>query len=178
MRRLSLLAGVPAVLSLMLAGCYSYAPVDSQAPAPTGGYVELRISDRGRVGLTDRFGEGVREISGRVVNQEGNDLVLSVDRISNVDGEITRWAGDTTRVNRDYVGVMTARQFSVGKTSVAAAIVAAGIYAMAVNGLIGGGHDVENNDDPNAGKATVRLPAARPRLSHDIRVPLWRIWIR
>jgi hypothetical protein len=163
--------------SLAAQACYSYAPVDSQSPAPAGQYVALRISDRGRVGLNDRFGEGVREIAGRVVQQEGNDLVLSVDHISNLEGAVTRWAGDTTRVNRDYVGYMTARRFSAAKTSLIAVAAAAGIYVMSVNGLIGGGRDIEKSDDPNEGKAKNLLPG-RPRVSHDIRVPLWRIWIR
>jgi hypothetical protein len=167
-----LLSALPA-----LSACYSYAPVDSQAPAPTGGYVALRISDRGRVGLNDRFGEGIQEISGRVIEQDANDVVLSVDHVRNLEGETTRWAGDTTRVNRNYVGFMTQRRFSSAKTSLVAVGAAAAIYVMAVNGLIGGGQDVENNDDPNAGKASIRRPAS-PRLSHDIRLPLWRMWIR
>jgi len=165
------------VAALLVSGCYSYAPIDSQAPAPTGRYVALRITDRGRVGLNERFGEGVRDISGRVLQQDGNDLVLSVDQVRNLEGETTRWAGEETRVNRDYVGFITERRFSAAKTSLIAAAAGAAIYVMAANGLIGGGQDVQNNDDPNAGKASSRMPL-RPRLSHDIRVPLWRTWIR
>jgi hypothetical protein len=166
-----------AMLLLAATACYSYAPVDSQAPAPAGGYVALSITDRGRVGLNERFGEGVREISGRVVEQNANDLVLSVDHVRNLEGETTRWAGEETRVNRDYVGFITQRRFSAARTSLVAVGVGAAIYAMAVNGLIGGGQDVQNDDDPNAGKASNRVPR-RPGLSHDIRVPLWRIWVR
>jgi hypothetical protein len=163
--------------ALLLTACYSYAPVDSQAPAPAGGYVALSITDRGRVGLNERFGEGVREISGRVVQQDASDLVLSVDQVRNLEGETTRWSGEETRVNREYVGFITERRFSAARTSLIAVGVGAAIYAMAVNGLIGGGQDVQNDDDPNAGKASNRAPL-RPRLSHDIRVPLWRIWVR
>jgi len=163
--------------AFLLAGCYSYAPVDSQSPAPPGGYVALNITDRGRVGLNERFGEGVRQISGRVVSLNANDLVLSVDQVRNLEGETTRWSGEETRVSREYVGFITERRFSAARTSLVAAGIGAAIYAMAVNGLIGGGQDVQNNDDPNAGKASNRAPL-RPRLSHDIRVPLWRIWVR
>lgn len=168
------------LLSLLLAGaggCYSYAPVDSRAAAPTGGYIALNITDRGRVGLNDRFGEGVREISGRVLEQNANDLVLSVEQVRNLDGETTRWSGEETRVNRDYVGYISQRRFSAARTSLVAAAAGVAIYAMAVNGLIGGGQDVQDDSDPNAGKASNRAPL-RPRLSHDIRVPLWRIWVR
>ena len=91
MQRRTLPVRLVAALSVTLisAACYSYAPVDSQSPAPAGQYVALRISDRGRVGLNDRFGEGVREITGRVVLQDANDLMLSVDHVTNVDGEVT-----------------------------------------------------------------------------------------
>jgi hypothetical protein len=119
----------------------------------------------------------VREISGRVVQQEGNDLVLSVDQVRNLEGETTRWAGEETRLNRDYVGFMTQRRFSAARTSLIAVAAGAANYDMAANGLIGGGQDVQNNDDPNAGKQSSRVPL-RPRLTHDIRVPLWRTWIR
>jgi hypothetical protein len=164
------------LLPVLLGACYSYAPVDTQAP-PAGGYVALRITDRGRVGLNDRFGEGVREISGRVVQMDANDVVLSVDHVRNLEGETTRWAGEETRVNREYVGFMTQRRFSAARTSLIALAAGAAIYVMASNGLIGGGQDVQNDDDPNAGKQSSRMPL-RPRLSHDIRVPLWRTWIR
>jgi hypothetical protein len=177
MRRLSLTAGLLGVLPLALGACFSYAPVDSQAPAPEGQFVALRITDRGRVGLNDRFGDGVREIAGRVVRQDGTDLVLSVDHMTNVDGETTRWAGDTTRVSRDYVGRMTERRFSPARTSAVVVAAAAAIYVMSVNGLVGGGSDKENTDDPDEGKAKIRS-VGHPRLSHDIRIPLWRIWIR
>ena len=92
-------------------------------------------------------------------------------------GETTRWAGEETRVNRDYVGTMTQRRFSAARTSLVAVAAGAAIYVMAANGLIGGGQDVQNNDDPNAGKQSNRVPV-HPRLSHDIRVPLWRTFIR
>lgn len=164
------------VLPLLAAACYSYAPVDSQAPTPAGQYVALRITDRGRVGLNERFGEGIREITGRVVQQDGSDLVMSVDHVSNVEGETTRWAGDTTRISRDYVGFITQRRFSAARSSVLAAGAAVAIYAMAANGVIGGGHDKDAPDDPG-GKLTSRIPV-RHGLSHDIRVPLWRIWVR
>jgi hypothetical protein len=169
-------SGCAAVLA-MAAGCYTYAPVDSAAPAPAGQYVSLRITDQGRVGLDNRFGEGVRRITGRVVEQDGNDVVVSVDHVSNLDGETIRWAGDTTRVQRSYIGYIEQRKLSAGRTSLIAATAIGAIYAMTASGLVGGGRESQSIDDPNDGKAKDRA-GARPRFSHDIRVPLWRIWIR
>ena len=66
--------------------CYEYVPIASAAP-PVGQLVELQVTDRGRVGLGDRFGPGVQFIMGRLVSEQGNDLVISVGSVKNIDGE-------------------------------------------------------------------------------------------
>jgi hypothetical protein len=71
---------------------------------------------------------------------------------------------------------MTARRFSAARTSVVAIAAGAAIAVMSANGLVGGGHSVEGADDPDD-RAKLRVPG-HSRLSHGIRVPLWRIWIR
>jgi hypothetical protein len=65
--------------------------------------VELQVSDRGRVGLGDRFGPGVQLITGRLVSEQGNDLVVSVTSVKNIDGETTQWSRDTTRVDKSFI---------------------------------------------------------------------------
>src|SRR5689334_9876890 len=96
MRIIALLAALVPVLP----ACYTYVPVAGPEAAPQAGrYVALQITDRGRVGLGPRFGSGVRQISGTVVTQQGGDLVLSVDQVSNIDGELNRWSGDTAKID-------------------------------------------------------------------------------
>src|SRR4051812_11655027 len=91
----TLAAALPA-----LHACYEYVPVVADAP-PVGQIVALQVTDRGRVELGDRFGPGVREIDARLISQQGNDLVLSVNRVTNIAGEHSPWSGDTTRLNRE-----------------------------------------------------------------------------
>lgn len=164
---------VPAILSLGQA-CYSYMPIDSQASVPPSGrYVEMQITDRGRVGLGDRFGPGVRQINGTVVGQQDNKLVLSVDRITNIDGEMGRWSGDTTRIERDFIGSMTERRVSASRTALLAAAAGAAIYLTAASGLLGGGKD--KNDEPTGPiNQSNRIPV-RPNFSGDLQLRLWRI---
>lgn len=165
-----------AVLSPAVQACYSYMPIDSQAPTlPSGRYVEMQITDRGRVGLGQRFGPGVRQINGTVVGQQDNELVLSVDRITNIDGEMGRWSGDTTRIERDFIGSMTERRISTSKTVLLAAAAGAAIYATAASGLLGGGKDP--GDEPTGPiNQSNRIPL-RPHFSGDIQLRLWRIFV-
>jgi hypothetical protein len=164
-----------AILSLALQACYSYARIDSQAPAPLGRYVALEVTDRGRVGLGDRFGEGVREISGTVVAQRGDDLTLSVDRISNIDGAMDRWAGDTTRIDRNFIGSMVERRVSPSRTALLAVSVGAVVYATAASGLLGGGKDRDEEPTGPINQSN-RIPR-RAQFSRGVQLRLWRIFI-
>jgi hypothetical protein len=165
-----------AILSLATQACYSYMPIDSQAPTlPSGRYVEMQITDRGRVGLGERFGSGVRQINGTVVGQQNNELVLSVDHITNIDGEIGRWSGDTTRIEREFIGSMTERRVSASKTALLVAAAGAAIYATAASGLLGGGGDKQ--DEPTGPiNQSNRIPL-RPHYSGDLQLRLWRIFV-
>jgi hypothetical protein len=166
----------PAILSLALQACYSYARIDSQAAAPSGRYVELQITDRGRVGLGDRFGEGVRQISGTVVAQQANDLMLSVDRISNLDGELDRWSGDTTRIDRNFIGSMTERRFSPSRTTLLVVSAAGAIYVTMASGLLGSGRDHDDDGPTGPINQSNRIPR-RPQLSRAFQLRLWRIFL-
>jgi hypothetical protein len=165
-----------AVLSLASQACYSYVPIDSQAlTPPSGRYVEMQITDRGRVGLGERFGPGVRQIDGTVVTQQANELVLSVDRITNIEGQMGRWSGDTTRIERDFIGSMTERKISASKTALLAATAGAAIYLTAASGLLGGGKD---QSEPSTGpiNQSNRIPL-HPHHSGDIQLRLWRVFV-
>jgi len=155
--------------------CYSYARVDSQAPAPSGRYVELQITDRGRVGLGERFGEGVRRISGTVLAQQANNIMLSVDRISNIDGALDRWAGDTTQIDRDFIGSMTERRFSASRTALLAVSAGAAIYVTMASGLLGSGRDRDEEPTGPINQSN-RIPR-RPQISGQFQIRLSRIFI-
>jgi hypothetical protein len=163
-----------ATLSLLQA-CYSYARVDSPAATPSGRYVELQITDRGRVGLGERFGEGVRQISGTVVAQQANNLMLSVDRINNIDGAMDRWAGDTTQIDRDFIGSMTERRFSASRTALLVISAGGAIYVTMATGLLGSGRDRAEEPTGPINQSN-RIPR-RPQISRGFQLRLWRIFV-
>jgi hypothetical protein len=142
-----------------LVGCYEYAPLPT-AVAPAGHLVELEINDQGRAGLTDRFGPGVVGIEGRLVAQQGNELVLNIFRVSQLSGEKSQWAGETTRLDRGYVSTIKGRQFSASRTSLVALAGAAVIgFAIFNHGLLGSFSGPTSEPPPVDPPAKIRIPA-------------------
>lgn len=159
---------VLAALPPALQACYEYTPVDTQASAmPAGQYVELQISDRGRVGLGNRLGVGVRQISGNVVSANSDEIVLSVDEVKNIDGDRTRWAGDTTHISREYVALASQRKVSAFKTAALVGGAVAVVAVAAARGLIGGGTQSDKPDEPSTKPDDPPISARIP-----IRIPL------
>jgi hypothetical protein len=126
-----------AVLVPLLQACYTYVPLTSPTPE-VGETFAFEISDQGRVGLAQRFGPGLKEVEGRIVANESSDYVINVFRVSQISGESSQWSGETTRINRDYVTGVRARQLSRGRTALAIAGGAAvAVVLIASRGLFG-----------------------------------------
>ena len=151
-RWLALAAFIP-----VFEGCYEYAPI-ATASSPVGQLVELQVTDRGRVGLGDRFGPGVQLIMGRLVSEQTNDLVIAVSSIKNIDGETTRWSNDTTRVSRDFIATVKGRQLSTSKTVLIALAGGAAVYLMVSSKLLGAFSDAKDDGDTGPPSQSTRIP--------------------
>ena len=138
-------------------GCYEYVPIATASP-PVGQLVELQVTDRGRVGLGDRFGSGVQLISGRLVSEQANDLVIAVSNIKNIDGETTRWSNDTTRVSRDFIATVKGRRLSTTRTVLLALAGGVAVYLMASSKLLGAFADSEDDGDTGPPATSTRIP--------------------
>jgi hypothetical protein len=139
-----------------LQACYEYVPIATPA-APIGKIVQLQVTDRGRVGLGDRFGPGVQEIEGRVVAEQGDSLTISVNRVTNISGESTQWNGDTTRVDRGFIALLKGKQISTARTVLLVATGVAAIYIMASTKLLGAFSSSEDEPSGPPAQAT-RIP--------------------
>ena len=139
-------------------GCYEYVPVDGGPSATVGKLVELRITDPGRVGLAQRFGPGLDRVEGRLVAQGDSDLTLNVLSVTSLEGENTKWSGESVNLNRGFIRTMSSRRVSPLKTS--ALVVAAGavLYFTAGKALIGGGKDPPEPGDPENPPLSRRIP--------------------
>jgi hypothetical protein len=146
-------------------GCYNYVPYPSGAPAPQAGeMVSLEITDQGRVGLSERFGEGVTRIEGRLRAAPSVTYDLAVFRVGYIRAE-TRWSGESVSVDRAFVGGVQGRAFSRSRTMVAAGTAAGTILAFIITRkLISSGQEEGEPGPPDPPDQT-RLP----RLQFGIR---------
>lgn len=117
-------------------GCYRYAPLETGVP-PVGETVELQISDRGRVELGDRLGRGVSKIEGRLTGVTAEQYELNVAAVSFLNGETSRWSGESMRLARDVVETAAVRTLDKRRSWITAAVVAVGVTAfIATRGLL------------------------------------------
>ena len=132
----------------MVSGCYTYVPVDTSAPPPVGKRLALDITDRGRVGLSERLGEGVVRLEGTVVADDTTQYVLNVWRVEQLNGNAGKWTGERVRINRDYVSRTFERQLSRGKTFFASGLAVAGlVWFVTSQGLVGGADVTDGGDN-------------------------------
>jgi hypothetical protein len=138
-------------------GCYEYVPAEN-VQSNVGKLVELKITDPGRVGLAERFGPGLDRVEGRLVAQRDSDLTLNVISVTSLEGQNTKWSGESVNLNRGFIRAMSSRRVSPLKTS--ALVVAAGavLYFTAAKGLIGGGKDPPEPGGPDNPPLSRRIP--------------------
>lgn len=145
MRRTRCRAGLLALV--WLPSCYTYVPVESPTP-PVGETVSFEITDRGRVGLAERMGSGIRSIEGRVIGAEGDRYVVNVFRVATIDGTSSAWSGETIRLERDFVSRARERQLSRSRTWLAAAVATGVIVVLVTQTGLSGFFDAEEDPDP------------------------------
>ena len=138
-------------------GCYEYVPAES-ASSSVGKLVELKITDPGRVGLAPRFGPGLDMVEGRLVAQGDSDLTVSVISVTSLEGENTKWSGESVNLNRGFIRTMSSRRVSAWKTSTLVIAAGAILYFTAGKALIGGGKDPPEPGDPENPPLSRRIP--------------------
>lgn len=142
MRITGLFTGIGAVV--ILSACYRYVPLESPTPA-VGETVAFEITDRGRVELGDRLGAGVKEIHGQVVAPNGEEFMITVFRVVELNGNSSLWSGETIRLDRDLVGRVKARELSKTRTWLLATGVTATVVWLVTSRTLSG---LFNDDEP------------------------------
>jgi hypothetical protein len=146
-----------AALVPTLTACYEYVPIATATP-PVGQLVELQVTDRGRVGLGDRFGAGVQLIMGRLVSDQGTDLVVAVTSVKNIDGETTQWSRDTTRVDKSFIATVKGRQLSTTRTALMVLAGGVAVYLMVSTKLLGAFSGSDDAGDTGPPIQSTRIP--------------------
>jgi hypothetical protein len=154
--RVSALVAMAAVLPTLHA-CYEYKPLETQTP-PVGDMIALQITDQGRIDLAERFGPGLAEIQGRVVANQGNEYVVNVFRVSQLNGETAAWSGEVTHINRTVVGMVKGRQLSPVRTTLLAVGGAVAVGYLATRALSGGFSGGGDSPSTTPLPASIRIP--------------------
>lgn len=102
---------------LVVAACYSYAPVEFQA-APAGESVRVELSPAGSEWIRMRFGEQATGVQGTVSGTSDTELSLETMHLLGV----ARPSEDLDRridLDRSHVAVLEFQRFDRGKTALA-----------------------------------------------------------
>jgi hypothetical protein len=143
-QRLAVAIGVLPVL----AGCYSYTPIATLQPAP-GTNLSLVLSDEGRMQSMRQVGPYAMRIEGELVQATSDDLVLAVSDVVDIRGTHSKWTGESVSLPRSFVSMTYQKQFSRSRTTILAAAVAGGIFAIiASRNLLGFGGSGETGTTP------------------------------
>lgn len=133
------------LMSLVLAGCYQYVPVDTSVSAPLGRRVAVDLTDRGRAALSERLGGGVIRIVGTVTADDTSRVVMNVWQVSQIGGGVNAWAGESVQLNRDYIGGVFEKKVSRTRSYLAAGVAVAAIVWVAHSQGLFGTSDIGDN---------------------------------
>jgi hypothetical protein len=139
--------------------CYEYAPLPAAAP-PIGETVAFDITDQGRVALADRFGPGVARIEGKIARADTSVYVVNVFSVAHLNGDKAMWSGETTSLQRSYLGTVSGRQFSRSRTAIVAVAVAGVVAAFIVSRNLSGSFAGSPSDPTQHPPVSTRIPAA------------------
>lgn len=139
------------LLTPHLTGCYQYVPVREPVP-PVGSEVTLRLTDQGRIALTQAVGPGVLDMRGHVLANTDTSMVLAVQTVNFIDLAIpARMNGLRVEVPRAFAFDLRERRLSKGRSIVAAGLAFLVVALASTIGLtVAGGGDIPI-DMPNEG---------------------------
>ena len=133
-------AGTLALATQLLAGCYTYTPVDTSLRVPTDTEVAVEINDRGRYELNGSIGQSPKRVEGRLLAASDSTLTVAVRNVIALTGERAEWAGESVAIRRTGVTGVEERKFSKSRSFLGAALaIAAVVVVFVTTGLIGGG---------------------------------------
>jgi len=116
-------------LSVLLAGCYVYQPLETVSPTPSV-EVALTLTDLGRVESGQTLGPAVDRVEGRVEQVTDTAYVLRVTRVRDLRGVVTKWSGEAVTVPRAWVGMASQRRLSRSRTYLLAGAFTTGAAAL------------------------------------------------
>ena len=126
------------ITGLLLAGCYSYHPLENPTPA-VGTRVTADLTDAGSLEMANQVGPRVTSLSGDVVKSDRDGLLLALSSAMGRNQQETFWQGEQVRIPLITVSRVQQRRFALGKTMLFGGTVLGGLFA-AIKAFEGSGN--------------------------------------
>jgi hypothetical protein len=127
---------VALVLTIALAGCYTYVPA-AAPPTERGSRVRVNLADPAELRLANVTANDVVTVTGDVIHLAEDSLALSAWELRSASGFEHLASGETVRIERDNIAGLERRKLSALRSAlVTGALVLGGALFFAV---VGGG---------------------------------------
>lgn len=126
------------ILVLLVAGCYSYHPLENPAPA-SGTQVAADLTDSGSLELASQVGPGIMSVRGEVVESNHDALLLALTSVLGRNEQETFWRGEQVKIPLTVVMRVQQRRFAPAKSILFGGAVIGGLL-MAVKAFEGDGN--------------------------------------
>jgi hypothetical protein len=125
----------------LLAGCYTYRPLDTVDPAtlPAGTNVEVRLTPEGATRLATQLGPDTRYVRGQWLGADSTGVRLAVSSVETTRRIGVPWKGEQVTLPRGDVATVQERKLAVGTTGLLGGVVLGGLVA-ATAAFSGGGN--------------------------------------
>jgi hypothetical protein len=100
---------------LLVAGCYSYHPLENPAPA-SGTRVAADLTNAGSLEMASQIGPGATTVRGDVVESDSAGLLLALRSVLGRNEQETFWNGEQVRIPLTTVARVQERRFALGKS--------------------------------------------------------------
>lgn len=136
--------------AISMTGCYTY-PARHIAEITPPAVVSARISDAGRVALSEPLGSGVDRVDGQMVQNADSGIRLMVTQVRFLNGIASKWQGQELTLRALDVTSVSERTFSRPRTVTALIIgvlATAALTAVGFTGLFSGDGNRDNPPNP------------------------------
>jgi hypothetical protein len=128
-----------ALVSLLLAACYTYATPAAPWPA-AGSRIRVDLSEAGSAELAAQVGPRVTALEGDVLRAEQEILEVAVVAVQFANGQENYWSGEPVAIPHRLVRAVRERRFSRARTLLfAGAMVATAAAVGGTTGVLGRG---------------------------------------
>lgn len=99
-------------------GCYTYTPIVGRADP--GATLVLSLNDRGRTEMGEAIGASAAQVEGVLRSENDSVFVLNVSSVKYLNGQSNAWSGEALSIGKTNVSSLREREFSRGRTMIAA----------------------------------------------------------